>query len=506
MRFRCISQLTLCVVVSAVLRAQDPAPAPATTQTPSEPSPVDNKGDNRGDKPRDTSSDATQPASRPPADAAVEQTTDSNASTIPEYSGPAVLSRSFGANTPTIPRNVKFRPFFGLAGVYASGLTGDTLSSAGGLDNRSSYGAEANFGIGGRRYWRKDVLSLDYRGSYFRYTPTRNYNGSNNLLTLDFRHQASRHVDINFSESAAIYSNNYALLNGVGASDLSIGNTNFAASPNTQILDNNTISLNTGVDVVYHKSARLSIDFGGAGFLVRRASSSLYGTTGYQARGDVNYRITRRTSVGPYYAFSHYEFNKGFGGSDIHTVGLNYSVALTRNVEIKLRGGVSIVETLGLLRVAIDPVIAAILGQSFGVQTVYRKNTIPDISAALTRKFRHGGAGLQYNRGITPGNGLYLTSQREGIYGNIDYDGFRSWNLGIGAGRDSLSSLSQTLGQFRSYVGRATLGHRLGRVLTGTTAFEFRRYNIQGVNFLRDQFRITVGVTYNPGERPLSIW
>ncbi len=427
-------------------------------------------------------------------------------SATPEYSGPAVLSRSYGSNIPAVPRNIKFRPFFGIAGVYASGLTGDTLSTVGALGNQSSYGVEANFGIGGRRLWRKDILSLDYRGSYFHYTPSKHFDGSNNVLTLDFRHRASRHVSLNFTENAAIYTNNYSLLNGIGTSDLSVGNTSFAVSPNTQVLDNSTISLSTGADLVYHKSARLSFDFGGSGFVVRRKSSSLYGTVGFQARGDMNYRITRRTSLGPYYAFSHYAFNKGFGGSDIHTAGLNYSLALTRNLELKLRGGVSRVETLGLLRVAIDPVIAAILGQSFGIQKIYSQTLIPDLSADLTQKFRRGGLSLQYIRGVTPGNGLYLTSQREGIYGTLDYTGFRVWTVGIGGGRDTLSSLGQTLGQFRSYVGRATMGRRLGRVFTGTTAFEFRRYNIDGTNFLRNQFRVTVGLTFNPGERPLSIW
>ena len=94
---------------------------------------------------------------------------------------------------------------------------------------------------------------------------------------------------------------------------------------------------------------------------------ALLGVTGQQARGDVNYRLTRKTTIGTYYSFSHYLYPHGFGNSDTNTAGLIYSYAFSRTMQIRLRGGLSRVESLGLQSVEINPVIAALLGQSSGI-------------------------------------------------------------------------------------------------------------------------------------------
>lgn len=440
----------------------------------------------------------------PPPDQSANPDEDQNIAN--EYTGPAILSRGFSATRPTVLQAIRFRPFVGIEGIYDTGLTGVLLNKEGQVQSINSFGVEAEFGISGRKLFKHDVLGLNYRGTIFHYTPNSFYDGSNHILDLDFAHRATKHLTVNLKESAGVYSNNNALLNSIGLSDASIAGTDYVVTPNTQAFDNRVIFASSQVDAVYQKSARLSFNLGGGGFIVRRRSSSLYGVAGYQARGDGSYRVTKKTTVGVYYAFSHYDFTKSFGGSDVHTVGINYAIALNRTLELRLRVGGSRVETLGIITVQIDPVIAAILGQSYGAQTIYRVNYIPDFSGQFIKTFKRGSAGLEYTKGVTPGNGLYLTSELDSASVRAEYTGIRRYAVAVGAGRDSLTSLGVTLGNYVSYYVRGGVVRNLAKSVQGDVHLEFRRFTVGNGEFARDQVRVSLGFTFSPSERPLSVW
>jgi len=259
-------------------------------------------------------------------------------------------------------------------------------------------------------------------------------------------------------------------------------------------------------DLRYQKSARLSFDIGGDGFVVRRRSSSLYGTTGYRARGDVAYRTSRFATSGVAYDFSHYEFTKGFGASDIHAVALVQSFRMGRSWELAMKLGGARVETLGLATVAVDPVIAAITGQSSAVEAVYRINWLPSADVSLTRSFRRASFALHYFRGVSPGNGVYLTSRQETSSGSYSYSGIRKWNLGISGGRETLSSLTATIGKYSSYSGGGGATYNITGALHFVVRSDYRHYDITRTQFHRDSYRTSIGLAFSPGELPLSLW
>ncbi|MDQ6701335.1 MAG: hypothetical protein M3Z36_14235 [Acidobacteriota bacterium] len=426
--------------------------------------------------------------------------------TATEYTGPGILSRGFSANRPTLLQPILFQPFAGISAIYNTGLTGLTLNPNGQISSVDSLGTELSFGITGRRVYKNDVIGLNYRGTLNHYNHASYYDGTNHLLDLDFKHRATKHVSINLKESAGMYSNNTTLLNSIGLSDPSIAGTDYVVTPNTQAFDNRVIFLSSQADLVVQKSARLSFNLGGGGFLVRRRSSSLYGVSGYQARADSSYRITKKTTLGIYYAFSHYTFTKAFGGSDVNTIGVNYSLAINRRMEFRLRAGASRAETLGLITVQVDPVIAAILGQAYGVQTIYRVNYAPDVSAQITREFKDGKTSIEYTRGVTPGNGVFLTSTRESASIRADYSGIHRYALSFGGGRDTMSSLGVALGRYSSYYGRGGVVRNLAKSVQGDAHLEYRTYKIESSKFNRNQLRVSIGLTFSPSERPLSIW
>src|SRR5439155_8016689 len=138
-------------------------------------------------------------------------------------------------------------------------------------------------------------------------------------------------------------------------------------------------------------------------------------------------------TIGLSYQFIHMEFTRAFGASDIHGVGILYSVRLSRTWELGAVIGAMRVESLSLQSVAIDPVVAAITGQTSGVIAAYRINYQPQGRVQLTKSFRHGSFHAGYGRDATPGNGFYVISAQENATAGYSYTGVRHWNFGVSA-------------------------------------------------------------------------
>jgi hypothetical protein len=239
-------------------------------------------------------------------------------------------------------------------------------------------------------------------------------------------------------------------------------------------------------------------------FGIERDSPLLLGVTGQQARGDVNYRLTSRTTIGAYYSFSHYLYPDGVGNSDTDTFGGIYSYAFNRTTQLRFRGGISQVQSLGLVTVAIPPAIAVLLGVNSGIIDSYATYRTTDISAQFIKDFRGGRtASLAYARGISPGNGVFQTSQQESISAGLMAKVLRSYSLSLGAGRDTLKaatlSVVENLGVYQSEYARLTLGRSYQRGIGASLAVEFRHFDLDTPGYVRNQLRITSGITWGSG-------
>jgi hypothetical protein len=248
-----------------------------------------------------------------------------------EYGGPSVLSRGGIASLRAPQRAVRIRPFFSLTANYDTGITPVSLTPAGQLPNDASFGAEAEAGLLGYHRWRGATLGIDYRGAYRHYTKNTFYNGTDQALTLVYTKKATRRLDLTLRESAGLFARNFF------SPDSALVDPSFSDTPRNELFDGRTQYLSTKADLTYKKTARLSFNFAGDGFLVRRRSSALYGVTGYRARTDVAYRTSRFATTGAAYDFTHFEFTKGFGGSDIHTVALTQAFRFGRSWELSPR-------------------------------------------------------------------------------------------------------------------------------------------------------------------------
>lgn len=419
------------------------------------------------------------------------------------YAGPAVLTRGQAPAAMMEPQ-IDFRPFLEVTGVYDTGLAGVIVNDQGQLANVASDGVEIAGGISGTHSWKHTLVGLDYRGAYRHYNRQTFYDGTDQSLMLGITQQLSRHVSLGLRESAGLFSRDYGLY---GLPQTVPFDPSSSYIPTTDFFDNRTIYVSTQADLVYQKTARLSFDFGGDGFLARRRSTALYGVTGAAARGDMQYRLSRRTTIGAAYMYTHFDYTRVFSGTDLHAFVGSYSVRLSRDLEFTGYAGVMRSETKFIQTIPLDPVVAALLGVSQGNIIVHSVDYMPTFSGRLSNTFRRGVLYGSATRTVTPGNGLFLTSKVYSFALGYSYTGLRRWSFTSQADAALAQSVGNVTGAYRDYGATFTASRQITGAIHALTTFTARRYqspDFSGYN--RPIYSVRVGFGFSPGDVPLRIW
>ncbi|HZU28257.1 MAG TPA: hypothetical protein VFA04_22200 [Bryobacteraceae bacterium] len=419
------------------------------------------------------------------------------------YSGPEVISRG-GTNTTgqRAGRLVDFQFWGDLTGIYDSGLNGISVGPNGQVQSVGEEGIEAGGGVVGSRTWSRDFLSLDYTGHIRHYTPNSYFDGSDQLLQLDWRHTISHHVNFELNTIAGETSLSYGQLAFVP-----IRNADLIGVPQNQLFDNQNYFAETSGEVYWQKTARLSFGVGGVGFLTDYRSSALASMRGAQGRGDAVYRLTRRQKVYLTWQIMQFDYQRAFGYSTMNTAAAGWSMDLGRNWTFETQGGAMYVHTLGLIQRPVDPAIAVIIGRNYTITTSDRTVWVPEGVVRITRRFRRSAVDLGGAMTVSPGNGVYLTSRENNAYLNYSLVGSRRLSLSTMAAYSSLSSVGQqTIGKFESESGGLGATYRIHGNLHGELRYDFYHYTTQGAAYRKNENRVSLGVAYTSGERPLAIW
>ena len=277
--------------------------------------------------------------------------------------------------------------------------------------------------------------------------------------------------------------------------------------PTTDFFDNRTLYLSTIADLVYQRSTRLSFDFGGGGSLVRRRSTALDGTNEADARGDMQYRLTRRITIGADYHYYHYGFTRVFGGTDVHAAAGTFGMQLTRWVELTGFAGVARAESTFIQLVPIDPVIATLLGISQGTQVVHTVNYVPDFSVRLSRTFQRGVAYVSGGHAVIPGNGLFLTSYSTTVLGGYTYTGVRRWSFGAEVNYTKSRSIGNIQGAYSNVSGNLAASRQIVPSVHFVGSYAARQYGSPNfANYNRLVHELRIGFGWSPGDVPLRIW
>jgi len=421
-----------------------------------------------------------------------------------QYSGPALLTRGEAPAAISIP-DIRFRPFVQVAGVYDTGLAGVTVANESGqLAETASAGVQLVFGISGSHAWRHTKVGLGYQGNISHYAQRSYYDGFNQSLSLSVNHEFTRHATFNLSESAGMFSRNFGLtgLQSTVAFDPATANI-----PVTDFFDNRTIYSTTQAAFILQKTSRLSFRLGGDSALIFRRSSALYSTHLYEARGDIQYRLTKRTTVGPFYSYAKMGYSRVFGGTDAHTFAGSYSIRINRTVEFSAYAGVVRYESSFLQTTAIDPAIAALLGVTQNVQLYYALRSSPTVDARISKALRRGVLFANGGRTLMPGNGLFLTTEMTTIGGGYAYNGLRRWSAsvqGMYARGDAFGNVSGVYGNMSAGL---SLARSLGHAMHLAISYQARKYDSPNyANYNRVIHQASVSLAFSPGETPLRLW
>ena len=420
-----------------------------------------------------------------------------------QYAGPAILSRGEAPAAMAAPE-IRFRPFVEVSAVWDTGLANVGVTDSGSLATNSSVGMLLAWGVSGTHSWRQSKLSLDYRGDIQHFFRKSYFDSIDQSLLLGFSHSFTRRISSSLHLGAGQFSRNFGLL-GLPQ------NANFDPStayiPTTDFFDNRTVYGSAGVDLTIRKTARLSFDFGGSGYVVRRRSTALYGSVGAGAHTDFQYRATRRSTIGADYSYEHFDYNHIFGGTDIHQIAATYAIRISRLAEFSAFAGAARAESKFIQQIPIDPAIAALLGITEASLVAHGLNWEPTFSARLSRTFQRGVAYLGVSHMIMPGNGLFLTSTVTSATAGYNYTWKRRWSFGTSVQYSRAESIGNIMGAYGGVSGSVNAARQIWRYLHLTSSFAARSYSSPDYSrYNRVIYSAFLGLGFSPGDVPLRIW
>jgi hypothetical protein len=431
-----------------------------------------------------------------------------------QYAGPAILSRGEAPAAMSVP-NVDFDFSVTAIGTYTTGLAGVSSPNAQGqLANVASFGEGVTLGASGSHSWKHTHFGMSYSGSFNHYGNAGYFDALSQGISLGLSHQFTRHIEFSLRESAGMFTQ---FVPGTVSLNSSVPfDPSQSYVPTTDFYDNRTIYNTTQASLTIQKSSRLSFSLGGTYFLNLRRSSALYGAKGESASGDVQYRLTRRTTIGAQYNFNHYAYTHSFGGANIHAFGATLSGRLSRWTEFSLFGGASRMESTFLQTVPIDPNVLAILCPPSLVSacpltgTTVVSNTLlwaPNFGVRLSRSFQRGVAYVSAGESITPGNGLFLTSRMATAMAGYGYSGLRKWSLGLSVSYSTALSLGNVTGNYGQVTGSYSMSRQIVKSLSFVSSFSATQYQSGSFNaYNRLIYTASVGIGFSSKKIPVRFF
>jgi hypothetical protein len=437
--------------------------------------------------------------------APVENESGNVAAEAPDYTGPAILSRGSVLSRPALPVNQNLRFYAGLDATYNSGLIGAYVQN-GQFPAVSSTGLSLTWGASMLKYRRKDILQFSYAGNLYENFSSAHTSGLNHSFSGGITHQFNQRFAFALHETAGLTTDTYSVLNSTALADTGLTNNTAAVAPNTEAFDNRTYFSTTNASLTYQKSVRLSFSINGSYFLVNRDSANLANTRGYAAGGNIAYRISKRQTLGIYYSHSESSAKKVFGDSNADSAGFNYSTVLSRSLNLSLQAGATRYDQQFLSFVVPNPLVQQILGIRIGIEKFYIVGYTPDVAASLRKQFRNSSVTANFSESISPGNGLILSSKSQSEAFAWVLPTFRTWASQFGVGRDTLVSYAANAGNYKSYYARYSLTRPITSTISSYMNFDLRKFGFTSTTFGENEYQVSLGFRFSPGQGPIKFW
>ena len=382
-----------------------------------------------------------------------------------------------------------------LLGAFRTDSNGNLAPSAG------SYGVEGGFTVSGQKRLRRSLLGISYIANYAHFLNVNNFNGTNQSINLAYSRRFNKRTDLVWNTAGSI--TNRVLGNPINLQSDTLG---FLSTPVNELFDTRIYFLQSNMSVGYLLNNRWQLQFGGNGGIVRRQARALADTNLYGGTAGASYRLNRRSTLGFTYIYSHFDFGKQFGESDIHGVAANYTRGFGRGWSATAQVSIFDVQTIGVRRVSLDPVIAALLGTDQGSEAFQSMKRTPGFGASVTKRFRRTLYSVAVDRGIQPGNGLILTSLSTTYSASMNYELKAKWTLNAGVNRTELAGIGAgtTLGKFSNESAQLRFSRMITREIGFTGGVEYRQFKLERSVLDRRGTRVTFGLSYVPNSLPFG--
>jgi len=420
------------------------------------------------------------------------------------YTGPAVLSKAGAPLGRHVGQPISFRWFAGAFGTYYTDLTQPITDGQGNLTSQGSFGARGTVGVSGARNGRFDTLGLSFVAGYRAYfgAQKRRNNGADVRLSLNYSRQLSRRTSFEFGAGVSSYGNTHF---GYGQPVIGdpIGDI---APPDSDGFDGRTMSATGRAGVLHMLSPRWGFSFQGGGSYVERRSNSLVSSRAGMAGANLVYLVNATTSVGAGYSYRYFTYTNDFGDSNVHSAFLSLSKKLSEAWSLNGSFGASRLDTKRVVAVPLDPVLAAIVGQSTTLEPMRRISNAPLIRATIGRGFERSSFSVYYSHDFGMGNSYLTTSAHDSFGANYSYTATSRLNLGVNGRYTRHKAVSMNDAVSEHYGARIGASYRLTNMLHFTSAVGYHIQRVEANNFDRNRFHASVGISLSPGQRPLSLF
>lgn len=362
-------------------------------------------------------------------------------------------------------------------------------------------GANLGFSLGGGvqafHRFRDSVFSVSYNAGYTDYQSASYSSGFNQHLSLVYSKRLSTRWNIAFVEAGGIY--RY----GIGYYQQPNSATPAVANPFSPV----TRYFSSGISLTYRQSARLSYVMSGDFYLARYDYPGAIGTTGGGGSASMVYRLTERTTVGGTYNHSYFSYQHDAGQSVIDGAHFNLTHQFGQFWTVNANAGLIRSDSSGIIRIPVTVILNGQEVTGYEVGPYHLTRITPSVSGSVTRHFRNTMlATVSSGQGVSPGNGVYLTSRNQFLSGTLSYT-MRKSNISASGGYFHLSSLANNVSSSYSTASfGASYGYTLTRHIAANIRYEYYRYgNLYDYHGVGNN-RIYFGLTFSTQGIPLTIY
>ncbi len=360
-----------------------------------------------------------------------------------------------------------------------------------------AWGLSAGGGLTVGHKLKGGSFSLSYRGDYRHYFSNTYSGGTDQSLSILYSKRLSQHWSFGAQASGGTIVYGGSFYGGVAG-----GDTGALTNP----LSSQSRFVNSGLNLTYEQTRRLSYTFGGQFFLSNYNYAGATNSLGGAGTAAINYRTTARTTIGASYTRTYFTYGQSRGQTSVDGAFLTGSHIFPSHWTASISAGVSHTHSQGTI---IEP-ITILLGQQlvsgFIIGPYNRTYYAPSFTLSVSRNVKRSLFTVSGGQGINAGNGTFLASKDQFVSGTLSFT-HQLRNLSFAGAYTRLTSVANTVStQYTMATASVSYGFNIVKYVNGNIRYDFIHYdNLYQLNGLNES-RFSFGFSFDSKSVPLTLF